>query len=67
MIGYYTITNQCDWGVFITSWIYGLGATLVIFGEHIDKLYEDEKKRVHTLPVILGDPISRVATVGRSF
>ena len=35
----------------------------MIFGKHIDKLKEDRGK-VHTLPVLLGDRPARMATLG---
>lgn len=41
------------------SAIYGIGPTTVLFGKHTDKLTEDRKKGVHTLPVILGESRSR--------
>ena len=46
------------------SAIYGIGPTTVLFGKHTDKLSEDRKKGVHTLPVILGEAHSRHAVIG---
>ena len=58
--GYYVITNGVwSWQVCLASLPYALGATLVIFGKHIDKLPEDKAKNIHTLPVILGEKNSR--------
>ncbi|MBF7728836.1 prenyltransferase [Pseudomonas sp. N040] len=45
------------------SLIYGLGPTTVLLGKHTDKLAEDRAKRVHTLPVILGERASRLLTI----
>jgi 1,4-dihydroxy-2-naphthoate polyprenyltransferase len=36
----------------------------VLFGKHIDKLREDQAKRIHTLPVILGETASRWTVIG---
>ncbi len=61
--GYYVITGTWDWNVALASLAYALGPTTVIFGKHIDKLNEDKAKGIHTLPVILGEPASRVAVL----
>lgn len=45
------------------SLIYGLGPTTVLLGKHTDKLAEDRAKHIHTLPVILGERVSRGLTV----
>lgn len=62
--GYYVITGQWDWNVAIASLPYALGTTLVIFGKHIDKLAQDRAKGIHTLPVILGEKVSRYTALG---
>jgi len=61
--GYYVITGAWDWNVVIASLPYALGVTGVIFGKHIDKLEVDKAKRIHTLPVLLGDRVSRFVVV----
>jgi 1,4-dihydroxy-2-naphthoate octaprenyltransferase len=43
---------------------YALNVTTVIFGKHIDKLEVDRKKRIHTLPVLIGERPARLAIVG---
>lgn len=48
-----------SWSVALIATIYAMGPTSVIFGKHIDKLHEDRKKKIFTLPVILGETISR--------
>ena len=53
--GYYVVTGQWDGQVALASLPYGLGATSVIFGKHIDKLREDKAKGIATLPVLLGE------------
>ncbi len=62
--GYYVITGQWDWNVLIASLPYALGVTGVIFGKHIDKYEMDKEKRIHTVPVLLGEKASRVGVVG---
>jgi 1,4-dihydroxy-2-naphthoate octaprenyltransferase len=62
--GYYVITGQWDWNVVIASLPYALGVTGVIFGKHIDKYEMDKAKRIHTLPVLLGERASRYTVVG---
>jgi 1,4-dihydroxy-2-naphthoate octaprenyltransferase len=57
--GYFVITGQWDWNVALASLAYAIGPTTVIFGKHIDKLKEDKAKGIHTLPVILGETVSR--------
>ena len=61
--GYYAITGQWDWNVVIASLPYALGVTGVIFGKHIDKIEMDKAKRIHTLPVLLGERLSRYTLV----
>lgn len=43
--------------------LYGIGPTTVVFGKHIDKLKEDRVKSVHTLPVQLGERLSRASVL----
>jgi 1,4-dihydroxy-2-naphthoate octaprenyltransferase len=62
--GYYVITGHWDWNVIIASLPYALGATTVIFGKHIDKYTEDKAKRIHTLPVIIGERAARYLAIG---
>ncbi len=62
--GYYVITASWNWHVILASLPFALGATTVIFGKHIDKLVEDRSKKIHTLPVILGEKISRYVAIG---
>ncbi|MFW6226719.1 MAG: prenyltransferase, partial [Bacteroidota bacterium] len=67
MIGgtyYVTTGNQWSWDVVGIAMAYALGPTTVLFGKHTDKLREDKKKKVYTLPVILGEKFSRYSTIG---
>ena len=61
--GYYVLTQDWSWNVVIASLPYVLGVTTVIFGKHIDKLDMDEKKGIHTLPVVIGEKASRYAVL----
>ena len=62
--GYYVLTGGWTWSVVLASLPYGLGATTVIFGKHIDKLSTDRAKRIHTLPVLIGERAARYAVIG---
>jgi len=62
--GYYVITGSWDWNVVIAGLPYALGVTGVIFGKHIDKYEMDKAKKIHTLPVLLGERASRFTVVG---
>jgi 1,4-dihydroxy-2-naphthoate octaprenyltransferase len=62
--GYYVITGAWDWNVVIASMPYALGVTGVIFGKHIDKFEMDKGKKIHTLPVLLGEKLSRFTVIG---
>lgn len=63
MIGgtYFVTTGVWDPTVALAGLPYALGATGVIFGKHVDKHAEDKAKRIHTLPVIVGDRAARYA------
>ncbi|OQY80869.1 MAG: prenyltransferase [Anaerolineae bacterium UTCFX3] len=57
--GYYVLTHNWDWNVTLASLPYVLGVTTVIFGKHIDKLAIDREKKIHTLPVLIGEKAAR--------
>lgn len=57
--GYYVLAHQWDWNVVMASIPYVLGVTTVIFGKHIDKFKIDKEKGIHTLPVLIGEKVSR--------
>lgn len=63
--GTYFVTSggEWSWPVTIVGLVYALGPTSVLFGKHIDKSAEDKKKKVFTLPVILGERNSRWTTI----
>jgi 1,4-dihydroxy-2-naphthoate octaprenyltransferase len=62
--GYYVLTQSWDWNVIWASMPYVLGVTTVIFGKHIDKIDVDKAKNIHTLPVVLGEKLSRYSVLG---
>jgi 1,4-dihydroxy-2-naphthoate octaprenyltransferase len=64
MIGgtYYVATGLLPAWIWAASLPYALLVMTVLFGKHIDKLEADAAKGIRTLPVILGEARSRVAT-----
>lgn len=62
--GYFVITGGWDWNVVLASFPYALGVTSVIFGKHVDKYEVDKAKRIHTLPVLMGEKASRYTVLG---
>jgi 1,4-dihydroxy-2-naphthoate octaprenyltransferase len=66
MVGgsYFVITGTWSNEVAVASLAYALGPTAVLFGKHTDKLEFDRAKGIRTLPVILGERLSRRVTVG---
>jgi len=66
MIGgaYYVTSNGFwNWDVIYLSLVYAIGPTSVIFGKHIDKSDNDKEKRVYTIPVLIGEELSRYITI----
>ena len=61
--GYYVLAHVWNWDVVIASIPYVLGVTTVIFGKHIDKQKIDQEKRIFTVPVLIGEKISRYAVL----
>lgn len=57
--GYYVLAHHWSWEVTLASLPYVLGVTTVIFGKHIDKRDIDVEKKIHTLPVIIGEKAAR--------
>jgi 1,4-dihydroxy-2-naphthoate octaprenyltransferase len=66
MVGgsYYVLAGNWSWDVTWLSLLFALGPTTVLFGKHTDKLEADKAKGVNTLPVILGEKLSRYAVIG---
>ncbi len=65
MVGgsYFCITGTLPLWVVVASFPYALGTTGVLFGKHIDKIEDDTKKGIHTLPVLLGERRARAASI----
>jgi len=65
MIGgtYFVTSGAWSWNVVLASLPYALGVTGVIFGKHIDKFEMDKERGIHTLPVLLGERLSRYTVV----
>src|SRR5512144_2516173 len=61
--GYYVLAHQWNWNVVMASLPYVLGVTTVIFGKHIDKLKIDREKRIHTVPVLIGEKAARYSVL----
>lgn len=63
--GTYFVTSGGEWNNWVTliSLVYALGPTTVLLGKHTDKLEEDRKKKVRTLPVLIGEKTSRYLTI----
>lgn len=61
--GYYVLTGQWEWNVVWASLPYVLGVTTVIFGKHIDKRSIDKAKKIFTLPVVIGEKVSRYTVI----
>ena len=51
---YYAITGELNPNVWWASLPYGLIVASVLIGKHIDKMEEDRKAGIHSLPVVLG-------------
>lgn len=64
MVGgcYFAATGSISWSVIWASVPYALLTTSVLMGKHIDKSEWDRPKGTYTLPVILGDTVSRRVT-----
>jgi 1,4-dihydroxy-2-naphthoate octaprenyltransferase len=65
MVGgsYFVITGVWSQEVALASLAYALGPTAVLFGKHTDKIEFDRVKKIRTLPVLLGESLSRKLTV----
>ncbi|MFP8880010.1 MAG: prenyltransferase [Myxococcota bacterium] len=61
MVGgsFFVMTGEWSNNVAVASLAYAFGPTAVLFGKHIDKLEADRAKKIRTLPVILGEKVSR--------
>ncbi|MGV0644636.1 prenyltransferase [Mycolicibacterium sp. XJ2546] len=60
---YYSAVGSVGWDIVLASIPYGLLCTTVLMGKHIDKIPYDEPRGIRTLPVMLGAPRARTATL----
>ncbi|MFN2145026.1 MAG: prenyltransferase [Anaerolineales bacterium] len=62
MIGgvYYVLTGEITREVILASIPIGLSVVSINLAKHVDKLADDKAKKVHTLPVVIGDYASRL-------
>ena len=60
---YFSATGHLPWQVWVASVPYGVLCTTVLMGKHIDKIPYDAPTGTRTIPVILGEPRARVATI----
>ena len=60
---YFVITGDWSWSVCLASLPYAIGVTTVLFGKHIDKYLSDKEKKIHTLPVLIGEKSARYAVI----
>ena len=61
--GYLSITMEWSWEVAWASLPYAIGATIVLFGKHIDKIPWDKPRGIRTLPVLLGHKVARLSVI----
>ncbi len=58
--GYAMITGHVSADAFYASIPYGLGVMSILVGKHIDQADFDARRRIRTLPVLLGEKSARV-------
>ncbi len=61
--GSYVLARHFDPVILLAGAPYALCVTTVIFGKHIDKMQLDRAKKIHTLPVLIGEKASRMSIV----
>ena len=63
--GTYFVTSGSvwSWDAVWVGLVYAIGPTSVLFGKHIDKMKEDRKKGVRTLPVLIGEKPARYINI----
>jgi 1,4-dihydroxy-2-naphthoate octaprenyltransferase len=60
---YYVLTGQWNWLVVLAGVPFGLTVASINLGKHIDKLNDDKKKGVTTLPVAIGEKAARILNI----
>lgn len=61
--GYYVFSGDWSWNVVLAGLSFSLGVAAALMGKHIDKIVDDEAKRIRTLPVLLGERWARYTTL----
>lgn len=61
--GFTVITGYLSYEAFFISIPYGLGVMSILIGKHIDQRDFDLSRRIHTLPVLLGEHTARRLTI----
>ncbi len=63
--GSYFVVSGGEWSnwVALVSLVYALGPTTVLLGKHADKLEADKAKKIRTLPVLIGEKVSRYSII----
>ena len=59
---YYVMAGELPAWVILASFPYALGVTTVLMGKHLDKMDFDTKKRIFTLPMLVGEGSARLLT-----
>jgi 1,4-dihydroxy-2-naphthoate octaprenyltransferase len=60
---YFIASGEWSWGACLLGLTYALGVTTVLFGKHIDKLDDDKKRKIGTLPVRIGEKAARLTVI----
>jgi 1,4-dihydroxy-2-naphthoate octaprenyltransferase len=65
--GFAMITGQLSTNVMLASLPYGLGVMTILVGKHIDQIDFDSGRRIHTLPVVIGQRAARFLNIASIF
>ena len=61
--GFAMITGQLSTNAMLASLPYGLGVMTILVGKHIDQIDFDSGRRIHTLPVVIGERTARFLNI----
>ena len=56
---FYVLTGDFNWHVLLASISVGLSVMSINLGKHVDKRDDDVARKVHTLPVVIGEKAAR--------
>jgi len=65
--GFAMSTGQLSTNVMLASLPYGLGVMTILVGKHIDQIDFDSGRRIHTLPVVIGQRAARFLNIAAIF